>query len=86
MKLRIKSMIWNIRKQSISDQIKNPKEYKKFFPKKKKESTPPPKKKKQPHKDSVNNLWDNFEYSNIPIIGLPEEEKVQEIGNLFEKI
>ena len=49
-KLRIKSMIWNISKQSISDQIKNPKEYKKFFPKKKKESTPPPKKKKTPQR------------------------------------
>ena len=37
--------------------------------------------------DSISSLWDNFELSNICIIGLPEgEEKEQEIGNLFEKI
>ena len=41
----------------------------------------------QKNKDSVSSLWDNFKYSNIHIIGLPEgEEKEQEIGNLFEKI
>ena len=32
------------------------------------------------------NLWDNFKYSNIQIIGVPEgEEEEQEIENLFEK-
>ena len=37
--------------------------------------------------DSVSSLWDNFKKSNISIIGVPEgEEKVQEFGNLFEKI
>ena len=37
--------------------------------------------------DSISSLWDNFELSNICIIGLPEgEEKEQDIGNLFEKI
>ena len=36
-------------------------------------------------KDSVRSLWDNFKYSNICIIGAPEEQKVQEIGNLFGK-
>ena len=32
------------------------------------------------------NLWDNFKYSNIQIIGVPEEEEKQESENLFEKI
>ena len=38
------------------------------------------------NKDSVNSLWDNFKCSSILIIGVPEEEKEQEIGKLFEKI
>ena len=45
--------------------------------------------KKNPKKneDSISSLWDNFKPSNICIIGVPEEEeKEQEIGNLFEKI
>ena len=38
------------------------------------------------NKDSINSLWDNFKWSNIRIIGVPEgETKVQEIGNLSEK-
>ena len=33
------------------------------------------------------NLWDNFKYSNIKIIGVPEgEEEEQNIENLFENI
>ena len=32
------------------------------------------------------NLQDNFKHSNIWIIGVPEEEEVQDIENLFEKI
>ena len=37
--------------------------------------------------DSVSSLWDNFNRSDIRIIGVPEgEEKEQETGNLFEKI
>ena len=43
-------------------------------------------KKNQKNEDSVNTLQNNFEHSNICIIGVPEEEKQQEIGNLFEKI
>ena len=39
-----------------------------------------------PNEDSISSLWDNFKKSNIHIIGVPEEEKEQEIGNLFEKI
>ena len=39
------------------------------------------------NEDSINNLWDNFNRSNIHIIGVPGgEEKEQEIGNLSEKI
>ena len=45
------------------------------------------KKKEKKNADSISSLWDNFERSNICIIGVPEgEEKEQEIGNLFEKI
>ena len=38
------------------------------------------------NEDSISSLSDNFKRSNIRIIGMPEEEKEQEIGNLFEKI
>ena len=37
-------------------------------------------------KDSKNSCWDNFNWSKIYLIGMPEEEKEQEIGNLSEKI
>ena len=43
------------------------------------------KKRIQKNEDSVRSLWDNFKCTNIRIIGLPEEKKEQEIGNLFEK-
>ena len=36
--------------------------------------------------DSVSSLWDKLKGSNICIIGEPEEEKDQQIGNLLEKI
>ena len=40
----------------------------------------------QKHEERLRNLWD-FKPSNIWIIGVPEEEeKEQEIKNLFEKI
>ena len=35
----------------------------------------------------LRNLWGNFKYSNIWIIGVPEgEEEEQKIENLFEQI
>ena len=40
----------------------------------------------QKNEGSVSSLWVNFKCSNIHIIGVPEEEKEQEIGNLSEKI
>ena len=41
----------------------------------------------QKNEESVSSLWNNFMYSNICIIRVPEkEEKEQESGNLFEKI
>ena len=40
----------------------------------------------QQNEDSISSLWDNFKRSNIRIIGMPEEELEQEIGNLYEKI
>ena len=37
--------------------------------------------------ESLRNLQDNFKYSNIRIIGVPEgEEEEQEMENLFEQI
>ena len=73
MKPRIKSMIWNIRKQKTTNQNN----------KRKKEFHPPPKK----NEGSIRSLWDNVKRWNICIIGVPEgEKKEQEIGNLFEKI
>ena len=40
----------------------------------------------QKSEDSVSSLWDTFKKYNICIIGVPEEEKEKEIGNLSEKI
>ena len=36
-----------------------------------------------PNEDSINSLWDNFMQSSIRSIGVPEEEKEQEIGNIY---
>ena len=37
--------------------------------------------------ERLRNLWDNFQHSNIQILGMSEREKEkQEIENLFEKI
>ena len=44
------------------------------------------KKESKTNEDSTKSLWDNFKCSNIRCIGVPEEEKGQEIGNLSEKI
>ena len=56
MKPRIKSMIWNIRKQKTTTQNNE----------KNKES--------KKVEDSISSLWDNFNHSNILIIGVPEEK------------
>ena len=41
----------------------------------------------QKNEERLRNLWDNFNLSNIWIIGVPErEEEEQEIENLLEKI
>ena len=40
----------------------------------------------QKNEDRLRNLWDNYESSNIWIIGVPEDEKEQEMERLFEKI
>ena len=54
--------------------------------KNKKQAIRKTRRQKNPKKeDSISNLWDNFKRSNIHIIGVPEEENKQEIGNLFEK-
>ena len=36
--------------------------------------------------DSVRSLWDNFKYANIRILGVPEEETVQDTENILEEI
>ena len=38
------------------------------------------------NEDSISSSWDKFKRSNICIIWMAEEEKGQEIGNVFEKI
>ena len=40
----------------------------------------------QKSEERLTNLWDNLKCSNIWIIGAPEGEEQQEIGNLFEQI
>ena len=41
----------------------------------------------QQNDDSVRSLWDNFNYTNIHIMGVLEgEEREQELEYLFEKI
>ena len=45
------------------------------------------KKESKKNEDSVGSLWDKFKCSNIRFTGVSkEEEKEQDIGNLFEKI
>ena len=40
----------------------------------------------QKNEGRLRNLWDNFKYSNIPIIGVPEgEEEEQEVENTIWK-
>ena len=68
MKARIKSMIWNIRKE-IKQPIRTTR-----------------RKKNPENEDSLGSLWENFKRLNICIIRMPEEEKEQEIRDLFEKI
>ena len=46
----------------------------------------PKKKRIKKKEDSIKSPWDNFKHSNTRLIGVPGEEKEQEIGNLFEKI
>ena len=38
------------------------------------------------NEERLRNFQDIFKYSNIQIIGVPEEEEEQQIQNLFEKI
>ena len=74
MKLRIISVIWNMyikKKEAKPTQSEQQKE-KRI--------------KNKQNKDSVRILWDNFKYTNIHIMGMPEGEKrEQETENLFER-
>ena len=68
MKLKIRTMIWHIRKQ------KHPMRTTK-------------RKKNKKNEDGVRNFCDNFKCIKIHIMEVPEEEeREQEIENLFEKI
>ena len=71
MKLKIKSMIGNIREKE----------------KKNIQSEQQEEKRIQKSEDSVRSLWDNFKLTNICTLWVLEgEEREQEIKNLFEKI
>ena len=59
MKPRIKSMIWNIRKQKNNQ---SEQQQEKGI-------------QNNNNKDNIRNLWDNFKRSNICIIGIPEGEE-----------
>ena len=37
-------------------------------------------------KDRLRDLWDNIKHTNIPIIGVPEEEKRKGYEKIFEEI
>ena len=65
MKLRIKSMSWNIRKQKNKTKTKT----------KKPNQNNKKKKKIQKPEGRISSLWDNFKSSNISIIGVPEGEE-----------
>ena len=43
-------------------------------------------KQKPKNEEKIRGLWDISKSANIWIIGVPEEENEEEIGNLFEKI
>nr|KAF6387433.1 hypothetical protein mMyoMyo1_007931 [Myotis myotis] len=43
-------------------------------------------KRNRKYEDSVRSLWDSFKCTNIRIIGMPEDEREQDIENLFEEI
>ena len=76
MRLRIKSMIWNIKKQktTTTTTTKNPRQ------------SEQEEKRIQKNEECVCSPHDNFRCSNIRMIRVPEgEEKEQEIGNLFLK-
>ena len=40
----------------------------------------------QKNEERLKNLWENFKFSNVWILVVPEEEQEQEIENLFEQI
>ena len=73
MKPRIRSMIWEMRKQN-QNKTKN-------------QSEQPEEKRIQRNDHSVSSIWDSFKRCHIGIIDVPEgEEKEQEIGNRFQTI
>ena len=44
------------------------------------------KKNFQKNGESIRDLWENINYTNINIVGVPGEEREQENENLFEEI
>ncbi|KAK1345815.1 hypothetical protein QTO34_008280 [Cnephaeus nilssonii] len=72
----------NSRLEERKNQVKDLKykEAKNTQPEKQKE------KRIQKYEASVRSLWDNFKCTNIRIMGMPEEERKQDIENLFEEM
>ena len=71
----------NSRMDEAKDQINNL-EYEK---EKTTQSEHQEKQRIQKNEDSVRSFWDNFKHANVCIVKVPEEERDQEIRNLFEK-
>ena len=78
MKLRIKSMIWNIRKKKIQSEQQEEKGI---------QNNNNDNKNNDNNNERLRSLWHNFKHTNIPIIGVLEgDETGQETEKLFEKI
>ena len=75
----------NSKEDKVKNQISNWKymEAKNTWSEQQKEKRTPPQKKE----DSLRDLWDNFKYTTILIMWVPEgQERKQEIENLFENM
>ena len=89
--LEIKHTLTEIKNiiQRSNSRLEDPKNQVKDLKYEEAKNTQPEKQKEkriQKYEDSVRSLWDNFKRTNIRIIGVPEEEREQDIENLFEEI
>nr|KAF6387360.1 hypothetical protein mMyoMyo1_007869 [Myotis myotis] len=75
--------------QSSNSRLEDHKNQVKYLKYEEAKNTQPEKqneKRIQKYEDSVRSLWDSFKHTNIRIIGVPEDEREQDIENLFEEI